>query len=49
MLWIGWARKPSEVWWGCGAAMGWIGVDLDRDLGDECGGGGRDKSLDFRV
>ena len=48
-IWIGWARKPSEVWWGCGAAMGWIGVDPDGDLGDKCGGGGRDKSLDFRV
>ena len=32
------------------ASVGWwIGVDPDGDLGDECGGGGRDKSLDFRV
>ena len=32
------------------ARVGWrIGVDPDGDLGDKCGGGGRDKSLDFRV
>ena len=28
---------------------GGSGVDPNGDVGDECGGGGRDKSLDFRV
>ena len=31
------------------AEAGWFGVDPDEDLGDKCGGGGRDKSLVSRV
>ena len=45
---VGWAAKSRKGrrrrWLGR-----WIGVDPDGDLGDKCGGGGRDKSLVSRV
>ena len=38
MLWIGWARKSSGVWWGGGAVMGWMHREWRGDPEGDLGG-----------